>query len=147
MDDIMAIAAEIIRRADMLCLGTRGAEEYPLMRALFNLRNPERFPTLADFFEDKGLTVYLGTNTSSAKLAQVQAQPWVSVYYMIPAEFKGLMLAGKAVPDPEARKAIWVEGWERYYPMGRDDPDYQVLRIEPVRARGWFEGRAFDVDL
>jgi general stress protein 26 len=147
MKEFIAIATEIIRRADMLCLGTRGKEEYPSLRALFNLRNPERFPSLVPYFVDKGLTVYLGTNSSSAKLSQIAARPWVSVYYMVPDDFKGLMLAGRAVPDPEARKAIWIDGWERYYPLGRDDPDYQVLRIEPIRARGWFEGRAFDVDL
>jgi len=52
----------------MLSLATRGGEPYPMVRALFNLRNPGQFPGLAPFFADKGLAVYLGTNTSSVKV-------------------------------------------------------------------------------
>jgi general stress protein 26 len=42
---------------------------------------------------------------------------------------------------------MWVEGWEIYYPKGRDDPDYTVLRVDPLRARGWASMSAFDVEL
>ena len=71
----------------------------------------------------------------------------MSVYFMLPDEFKGLCLSGRAVADPLARAALWVEGWEMYYPAGPDDPDYTVLRIDPDRARGWSSSRSFDFDL
>jgi general stress protein 26 len=145
--ELESLASDIMSRADMLSLATMGSDPYPHVRALFNLREAKRFPTLAAYQANKGLTVYLGTNTSSMKIRETGAEPWVSVYYMIPSEFKGLCLSGKALADPEARAALWVEGWEMYYPKGRDDPDYAVLRVDPVRARGWNSFAAFDVEL
>jgi general stress protein 26 len=146
MKDFEPLALDIMRRADMLVLATTGTEPYPHQRALFNLRNAAAFPSLAAFHEGKGLSVFLGTNTSSIKLGQIGASPWVSVYFMIPAEFKGLCLSGKAAADPAARSALWLDGWEVYYPKGRDDPDYTALRIDPVRARGWNSMASFDVE-
>jgi general stress protein 26 len=145
--ELEALALDIMRRADMLVLASMGSEPYPHERALFNLRNAKAFPSLAAFHDDKGLSVFLGTNTSSIKIGQIGGSPWVSAYFMIPAEFKGLCLSGRAVPDPAARSAIWIEGWEAYYPKGRGDPDYTVLRVDPVRARGWCSSSAFDVEL
>lgn len=131
----------------MLALATTAGDPFPHVRALFNLRDARRFPSLAAYQADKGLSVYLSTNTSSIKIRESAAEPWVSVFFMIPAEFKGLCLSGRAVADPAARAAIWIEGWERYYPKGRDDPDYTILRIDPVRARGWNASGAFDEEL
>jgi general stress protein 26 len=145
--ELEALALDIMGRADMVALATIGPEPYPQVRALFNLRDARRFPSLASYQADKGLSIYLGTNTSSVKLREIGAEPWVSVYYMIPAEFKGLCLSGKARADPEARAALWVEGWEMYYPAGREDPDYTVLRVDPLRAKGWSSAAAFDLEL
>jgi general stress protein 26 len=146
-NELRIFANDVMERADMLVLATMGADPYPHVRALFNLRDAKRFPGLVDYQKGKGLSVYLGTNSSSLKVREVGAESWVSVYYMIPGEFKGLCLVGKAVSDEEARAAMWVEGWEMYYPKGRDDPDYAVLRIDPVRARGWGSMSAFDLEL
>jgi general stress protein 26 len=145
--ELEGLALEIMGKASMLSLSTLSEDPYPQVRALFNLRNRLRFPGLAPFFKDKGLSVYLGTNSSSVKMAQIGKDAWVSVYYMIPRSFKGLCLSGKAVVDEEAKAAIWVRGWERYYPQGQGDPDYTVLRIDPLRARGWYGARPFDFAL
>ena len=145
--ELEALAHNIMGRAEMVALATAGAEPYPHIRALFNLRDAKRFPSLAAYQEDKGLSIYLGTNSSSIKLREIGEEPWVSVYYMIPVEFKGLCLSGRATPDPGARAALWVEGWEMYYPEGREDPDYTVLRVDPVRAKGWSSAAAFDLKL
>jgi pyridoxamine 5'-phosphate oxidase len=145
--ELEAIALDIMGRSDMVTLATMGSDPYPHVRALFNLRDERRFPALADYQRDKGLSVFLGTNTSSIKVRETGEAPWVSVYFMVSAEYKGIMLSGKAVPDPAARAALWVEGWEMYYPKGRTDPDYTVLRIDPVRARGWCSSSAFDLEI
>jgi general stress protein 26 len=145
--ELEALALPIMERAEMITLATMAGDPYPHVRALFNLRNKAAFPGLAAYQADKGLSVFLGTNTSSIKAKEIGEAPWVSVYFMIPAEFRGLMLSGKALPDPEARAALWVDGWEMYYPAGMDDPDYIVFRVDPVRARGWSSATAFDVEL
>jgi hypothetical protein len=94
-DELDAFAREVM-----------GGDPYPHVRALFNLRDAGRFPSLADFQEGKGLSVFLGTNSSSLKVREAGVAPWVSAYFMIPGEFKGLCLSGRAVPDPEARAAM-----------------------------------------
>jgi len=142
-----ALALDIMRRADALVLATTGADPYPHMRALFNLRNVVRFPTLDAFHEGKGLSVFLSTNTSSVKVGEIGGSPWVSVYFTLPSEIKGLCLSGRAVADQAARSALWLDGWEIYYPKGRDDPDYTILRIDPVRARGWDSMGPIDIEL
>ena len=146
-NELESLALDIMGRADMLTLTTMGKEPYPHVRALFNLRDAKRFPSLVSYQADKGLSVYLGTNTSSIKLREIGEEQWVSVYYMIPSEFRGLCLSGIAIPDAEARASLWVEGWEMYYPASRDDPDYTVLRVDPVRARGWNSMSAFDMEI
>ena len=40
-----------------------------------------------------------------AKIKEIETSPWVSVYYSIPSEFKGVCLSGRAVPDPAAKAA------------------------------------------
>jgi len=145
--EFQALASEVLGRAEMLTLATMGADPYPHMRALFNLRETRRFPQLAAYQADKGLSVYLGTNASSIKARELGEAPWASVYFMIPSEFKGICLSGRVLVDSSAREALWVEGWELYYPKGRTDPDYSVLRLDPVRARGWSSFAAFDLEL
>jgi general stress protein 26 len=144
--ELVPIAEDLAERAEMLVLGTSGPGGYPYQRALFNLRNKKSFPSLAGWFAGRDpFTVYLGTNGSSLKMIQLGADPRVSVYYMLPAEFNGMMICGEASPDPEARSRIWVEGWERYYPGGRDDPDYVVLRVRGRLVRGWRGGAAYEL--
>lgn len=146
--ELEAVAREIMEKAEMVSLATMDEGGYPSIRALFNLRNPTWFPGLAPFFSARGpLTIYLGTNRSSVKSCQITRHPKVAVYYALPGNIKGIMLRGEAVPDEEAKAALWVEGWERYYPAGRTDPDYRIWRIDPELARGWYEGAAFEFDL
>jgi len=141
------VAADIMERSRDVILATQSGDAYPHVRMLFNLRCRERFPTLADYFRDKRLAVYLSTNTSSVKVRQVGSDARVTVYLALPAEIRGLMLSGRAVPDAEAKAALWVEGWERYYPLGQTDPDYTILRVDPVLARGWYAGKPIEFTL
>jgi general stress protein 26 len=51
------------------------------------------------------------------------------VYFVDPNEFKGWMLVGniKILQDKSSRQRLWRKGFERYYLLGVDDPDYSVL--------------------
>ena len=37
--------------------------------------------------------------------------------------------------------------WEMYFPKGVKDPDYTVLRLLPLFARGWYENFAYEFKL
>jgi general stress protein 26 len=113
-------------------------EGYPHTRALFNLHNKAQWPGLAPFLgrERDAFVLYFGTNMSSAKVAQARAHPQVAAYYCDPAGYRGLLLQGRAeaVADLAVKRALWCEGWEKYYAGGAEDPDYIVLRVRPFLA-------------
>jgi len=133
-----ALAADLITRAEAAIVTTL-ANGRPQTRAMFNLRRRGQFSGLAPFFDrhGDGYTVYLTTNTSSPKVAEVRANPAVSIYYAVPQEFLGLMLGGdlEIVTDRAIRELLWQPGWERYYPQGPQDPDHTVLRLRPTEAK------------
>ncbi len=140
--ELKKAAADLMETASGAYVTTVGADGYPRTRVMFNLRNRKEFPTLAPLFagHDDDLLLYLGTNTSSAKIGELKRNPKGCVYFSDYPRFVGMMLAGdlEVVADLRTRKSLWVEGWERYYPAGVEDPDYTVLRLLPRFVSGWY---------
>jgi general stress protein 26 len=149
--DIRDLCVELMGKAWPVHLATVDERGRPRIRALFNLRNVEHFPGLVPLFSDhdEDMMVLLTTNTSSAKVDEIRTNPAVAAYLSVPEESWGLMLAGDAelVADDDLRRAVWQDGWERYYPGGYDDPDHTVLRLLPFEARGWYRTSTFDFEL
>ncbi|MGC9393386.1 MAG: pyridoxamine 5'-phosphate oxidase family protein, partial [Anaerolineae bacterium] len=82
--------------------------------------------------ENEGLkTVWLSTNTSSRRVAQLFRDPKACLYFVDMEGWMGLMLVGEmeVLQDAASRQRLWRDGFERYYPQGVDDPDYTVLRF------------------
>ena len=149
MDDkeIRKASLELLESTDGAYLTTIDHKGYPQTRCMFNLRNTTQFPKLIDMFKDhkNDFMILFTTNTSSTKVSQIKENSAVSVYYCKPGLFHGLMLSGniEIVDDPRIKEQLWHDGWERYYATGTNDPDHTVLKLLPVRARGWFKGRTF----
>jgi general stress protein 26 len=136
-------AVELMEGSEAAYLATIGADGYPSIRAMLNLRNPNMYPRLAGIFKGhrEDLLVYFTTNTSSGKVAQVMANPRVSVYYCIPGDWRGLMLVGdmEVVADAGVKHSLWQEEWSMYYPGGPGDPDYAILRLLPRLGKGYHQ--------
>jgi general stress protein 26 len=134
-------AVELAARATGAYVTTVGSDGYPRTRVMFNLRNRSQFPNLVPLFasHDEDLLMYLGTNTSSAKIEEVRRDPKACIYLCDYAQTVGMMFAGdlEVVGDARVRRALWTKGWEIYYPAGPDDPDYTVLRLYPKFVSGW----------
>ncbi len=147
-EELNSACLEIMETAEIVTVTTIDQAGFPHTRAMFNLRNKKEFPQQAAVFEEHqhDFMVYLSTNTSSSKLRHIQANPKVCLYYCHPSSFRGLMLAGKIeiVDSSEVRKALWNEGWERYYPGGPDDPDHTALRLNPEWVEGWYQGERYE---
>jgi general stress protein 26 len=128
-------------RATGAYVSTVGSDGYPRTRVMFNLRNRSQFPNLVPVFagHDEDLLMYLGTNTSSAKIEEILKNPKACVYLCDYSQTIGMMFAGnlEVVDDARIRHALWTKGWEIYYPTGPDDPDYAVLRLLPKSVSGW----------
>lgn len=139
--ELKQLCLNILETAEVACLTTIDKNRYPNTRAMFNLRNKHQFPNLTEWFQkhQDDFWIYFTTNTSSPKIDQIKANPAVSAFYCRPKEFLGLMFAGniEIVTDSEIKKALWHKGWEIYYPKGISDPDYSILRLCPIFAKGW----------
>jgi general stress protein 26 len=130
---------------------TVDASGFPQTRAMFNLRNKQRFPKLIGFFreQDNNFTQIFTTNTSSTKIDDIKLNNAVSVYYCDPETWKGVMFGGKieVVTETTVKRAIWHDEWKKYYLTGFDDPDHSVLRLMPTIARGWTGSQTFRLEL
>ena len=124
---------------------------FPQTRAMFNLRNRQRYPKLVSLFSKHrdDFMMLFSTNTSSTKVGEISARPAASVYYCKPEVTQGVMFGGEfeVVEDIGLKKEIWHDGWERYYPTGYDDPDHTVLRLIPTIAKGWTGSTTFRLEL
>ena len=121
-----------------VCLATvNGAA--PRLRALWNLRRQDRFPSAAAFCRAQGLAAFFATSVNSGKIREIRANPAVSLYYCDTENVCGVMLSGQAeiLTDPGLKRALWHDSWSIYW-TGADDPDYCVLRITPHEAAGWW---------
>ncbi|HUV23895.1 MAG TPA: pyridoxamine 5'-phosphate oxidase family protein [Methanomassiliicoccales archaeon] len=146
----MELIARLLREAEIMYLATNGADGHPQIRAVFNLRNEKQFPTLSFLNQDPDdITITISTNTSSRKVEEIKNDSRISVYYCKPGEFNGVQLSGMAelVEDTDLQHRIWVDGWERYYPLGPEDPDFALIMMKPSLARGWATPHKFEVSL
>jgi len=149
------LLAEIVDRigsADVAYMTSVGQDGYPRTRAMLNLRNREQYPDQIRIYadHDRDLLVYLTTNTSSFKRAELEANPRVCLYYCHPADFFGVALIGdiEIVDAMAVKESLWVDWWSRYYPTGQaDDPDFTLLRLQPKEVRGWNRGEKFSFDV
>ena len=109
----------LIERSKVALVGSVDGSAFPNIKAMLNMAH------------DGLATVWFSTNTSSKRVAQWQHNPKACVYYVDEDNFKGLMLVGniEVLQDAESRQRLWRPGFEQYYPLGVDDPDYSVLRF------------------
>ncbi len=142
----MAIDAQSLERCLKLmdesaavCLATVNGP-VPRLRALWNLRRQDRFPSAAGFCRKQCLIAYFATSVSSGKIRDIRANPAVSLYYCDADNVCGVMLAGRAeiVADPGLKRTLWHDSWSIYWAGGAADPDYCVLRVTPYEAVGWW---------
>lgn len=141
----------LMETADAVYLSTIGDDGFPHMRMMSNLRNKKQNPGCAKVLEEdkKDFVVYLVTGQSSLKMQQIRANPKVSVYFCIPAEFHTLMLRGKVqeITDQQFKNKLWQDGWEIHWPGGAEDPEFIVLKLLPTAAKGWYKEGPFEFEL
>lgn len=150
MDSATLVSAHaLMARCGHLVLATLDERGGPDARTLFNLRRM-RSEVLADGPAAlEGFGTWLATNTSSRKVREIRRDPRACLYFQDEAAFEGLTLQGRLEEcvDLAVRAALWMPGWEMYYPGGLDGGDFTVLRFLPVHLR-WYHGlRTEEVEL
>lgn len=149
--DFIKKGLALIRKADAAYLTTIDSKGYPSTRAMLNLRNSQQYPTLVDFMSqyDHDLTLFFTTNTSSTKVSQMTNNAKVAVYYCDAKSWHGLMCQGEIeiVTDKSIKHAIWLDGWEMYYPEGKDSEDYAILKLKPAYLKSYYQFQQTDLTL
>lgn len=147
--DIARACLDLMASAPAAHLATIDAGGRPAIRAMLNLRCEARYPNLVEIFapHDRDFLVYFTTNTSSAKMRQIAADPEAAIYYCDADAFHGVQLQGRieVVSERAITDRLWQAGWERYYPGGPSDPDYAILRLRPACISGWYRGARFSL--
>jgi general stress protein 26 len=109
----------LISRVDTAHLITAGAEGYPRARGM------EDHNVGPDF------VFYFFTGASSRKIAEIRANPRVSIAYYDPQSHDYVCVFGRAevILDDATRRAFWEPAWTRYWPAGPTDPEFAIVRI------------------
>ena len=145
----------LMETTDVMYLSTVSSDGFPYNRIMSNLRNKKEYPGLVEIFEQhkEDFLVYIVTSNSSDKMKQIRTNPkvsvYLSVYSSVPSEFQCLMLSGEIeeITDKQLKKQLWQDGWEIHWPGGADDPEYTVLMLKPVFARGGYKEAPFEFEL
>ena len=149
--DLIEIAKEILPKTKVGYLATIDANGFPQIRAIDNLRSPDRFFHAAQFLaeQDNSIDIYISTNTSSTKVKEMKENSAVSIYFCLSDEFKGIMIQGFAeeITDLEFKKKIWCDGWEMFYPKGYSDPDFTIIRVQPKSLKSWYQTNKHEMKL
>ncbi len=150
-DDRKAIGAAfaLSRRARFVYVTTNGPDGYPNTRMMFNLLRFRARPVAKGPARIAGgFATWLGTNTSSRKVAEARRDARVCLYYSDTRTFEGLTLTGRVeeVHDRPVRHALWTKNWDIYYKGGVEGGDFTVLRFIPERGRYYHALRVVDFD-
>mgnify|MGYP001317809955 FL=1 len=115
-----AAAREIVTAARFAALITVDASGAPQAR------------TVDPLVADSGWTVFIATNPRTRKVAEIERDPRVTLYWFDPTIGGYVTLRGKASAlGPKAAAGIWKPEWAPFYPNRATD--LVVYRIDPVR--------------
>jgi len=99
-------------------LVTNGKDGYPQARPMRLL-------------DREGEGLWFATSRSSRKVAEIDADPRVTVLFPRTDHFNYALLRGCAevVDEDERKHALWRDEWRDDWPSGPTDPDYVLLRV------------------
>ncbi|MGC9779635.1 MAG: pyridoxamine 5'-phosphate oxidase family protein [Candidatus Heimdallarchaeota archaeon] len=144
-EEIIEVARELMKKALVGYLATIDSNGEPQIRAVENMRNPDKFPHEAKILSeyDQDINAYISTNTSSVKVTQIIENNSAAIYFCSPVEYKGIMLQGyvEIINDSDLKKRIWQDSMLRYYPKGHTDPDHTILKLIPKYLKTWYNTR------
>lgn len=134
----------IIKNSKAAYLATVNSEGKPEIRALLNLPNSKKYKKLDGIAlqqEGETLVMYFTTNTSSKKVSRIRNNPNVALYFCEPDVFRGICVSGtmEEVTDTSLKESLWQRGWTIYYPQGKTDPDYTILKFTSTKIEGWYD--------
>ena len=79
------------------------------------------------------MVIWYATASQSRKIAEIEKNSAVSVFFYRPTDHSGVSAMGRAeiVKDDAARKKMWQDAWSAYWEDGPTDPGYCLIKITP----------------
>jgi len=149
--DLRQRCIDLMAARPVCFLTTMDEDGFPNTNAMNNLRHTLLYPSLKELFQESQneFTLYLSTSMQSYKVARMQANPRISVYFCDEDQFFGFNLRGEVelVLDQDLKDRIWQKGWTIYYPNGPEGWEFGVIKLKPKTARGWSESGTFELKL
>jgi len=120
-----------LKNQKAIILSSISQDGYPSNRAMLTIKRK---------FNRKEM--YFSTNTSSSKIEEYLKNNKASIYYYDDTTFEGIMLQGhiEVKQDSETKDFFWHKGDEQYYPLGKTDPDYTILKFNAVSGSHYKNG-------
>lgn len=122
-DRVLEAARAVMQSAEFCFLVTVDATAEPHARLM------QPFPP------DAQMRVWLGTNPTSRKIAQLRKNPRTTLAYYDKAGPNYVTLTGtsRVVDAPAERRKYWREEWQTFFPGGPEGSNYVVIEFTPQR--------------
>lgn len=123
MSDYKKILKHVVNTCGIAFVSTLNTEGVPECRALDNGFNKGE---LSEKFE-----LYFTSYTNSPKIEQIKKDKRSSVYCYIPDNMQSITLFGtlEIINDKAIKDKFWKEEFSRYYPKGKDDESYGIIKF------------------
>ncbi|MBM3907638.1 MAG: pyridoxamine 5'-phosphate oxidase family protein [Gemmatimonadetes bacterium] len=135
-EQLLVAAREIMNAARYCTMVTNGADTQPQARII------------DAFSPDAQFMVWIATNRVTRKVAELKANPRVTLLYYHAPTFEYVTLQGTATfSDAPAEKAAhWKPEWAKLYKDEYRGPDYLLIKIVPSRLEIVSVARGIDND-
>lgn len=129
-DELLAAAKDTVVRTKNCWLATIGAAGAP------NARIVSRIPGVEP---DPDWTIWFLTSDSSRKVAEIRADPRVTMGFQLDIDSAYAVLAGCAeiVGARAELTSRWNAEWNGVFPGGSHDPDAVFIKVETTRIELW----------
>jgi general stress protein 26 len=121
--EVIAAARDVMEKAAYSTFITIGEDGQPQARVVD--------PTLPDL----NLTIWIGTNSVTRKVKDIQRDPRVTLLYFHAASASYVTVLGRAalVTDAGEKERRWKASWAPFYPNGFRGTDFTLIRVTPSR--------------
>lgn len=137
MQDTVSIIGKLIDQQDVCFLSFVNSAGFPSTRAMLN---PRKRQGLREF--------YLTTNTKSAKVQALKANPKACLYFYDRPTYRGVALTGivEVLHDQTVKDEIWRDMDTIFY-ESNTDPDFSVLKFTAQQARYYNDYNSEDLEI
>jgi general stress protein 26 len=80
---------------------------------------------------------YFVTSIGSPKIAEIEANPAVTLTFQSSKEFASVSGRVSVVRDRTLIERLWKEAWKVWFPQGKTDPAISLLKFEAEQGEYW----------